>query len=160
MTDGVHRQIEVTLRTATFHDSSLLLGWRNDPLAVRFSLTQRMVDPAEHERWFATGIANPATTIWIAEERGEAIGQMRIDAHDGIGTVSIGVAPGHRGRGLGTAMLAALVAEIGENPQIEHLRAVIRPENVASLIAFERNGFRRMGESDQGFVVLGQPIRT
>jgi UDP-2,4-diacetamido-2,4,6-trideoxy-beta-L-altropyranose hydrolase len=160
LTGGAGGQIHVILRDATIHDSGLLLEWRNDPLAVHFSVSQRTVGRDEHERWFAARVEDASTRLWVAEEGGEAVGQLRVDTRDGVGTVSIGVAPGYRGRGLGTAALTALVAEVGSDPTIETLRALVHPENVASLVAFERAGFRRLDEPHQGFVVLEWPVTT
>src|ERR1035438_6256290 len=61
-----HQEAEVTLRPATEDDSGVLLEWRNDPEAVRFSVSGRAVTPVEHREWLSGRLADPGTFLWIA----------------------------------------------------------------------------------------------
>jgi RimJ/RimL family protein N-acetyltransferase len=72
--------------------------------------------------------------------------------------VSIAVAPEHRGRGLGTAILEALNAEAGRDGAIRRLRALVHPENPASLRAFTRAGYQARQNPEHGFLVLERGI--
>jgi RimJ/RimL family protein N-acetyltransferase len=148
----------VTLRAATDLDAPLLLEWRNDPDAVRFSVTGRGVTPAEHVDWLVARLADPCTRLWIAEEDAEAVGQVRVDLKDGTGTVSIGIAPAHRGRGIGSAVLRAMLVEVERDPRVHRLRAVAHAENTASRHAFERAGFQRRGRKEREFIVLERSV--
>jgi RimJ/RimL family protein N-acetyltransferase len=148
----------VTLRAATDVDAALLLEWRNDADAVRFSVTGRGVAPAEHVDWLTARLADPDTRLWIAEEDEQPVGQVRVETHHGSGTVSIGIAPAHRGRGIGTAVLQVMLAEIERDPQVHRLRAVAHAENTASVRAFERAGFQRRGRRDRDFIVLERTV--
>jgi UDP-2,4-diacetamido-2,4,6-trideoxy-beta-L-altropyranose hydrolase len=139
-------------------DSELLLEWRNDPEAVRFSVTGRGVAPGEHAEWLSARLADPGTSLWIAEEGGAAVGQVRVDLGNGTGTVSIGIAPAHRGRGVGSAVLQAMLVEIDRDPRARRLRAVAHAENTASVRAFERAGFRRRGRRERDFIVLERSV--
>lgn len=152
----------VTLRPARLSDADVLRQWRNDATAVRFSGAAREVSAAEHDRWLAERLADPATRLRIAEENGVPVGQARIDMAGGAGAVSIAVAAGARGRGLGQAMLRAILDDVAHEGEASTLTAVAHPDNVASIRAFERVGFRRRGSRENGFVVLewrapGQP---
>jgi RimJ/RimL family protein N-acetyltransferase len=144
----------VILRAATDLDAPLLLEWRNDPDAVRFSVTGRGVTPAEHASWLAARLADPDTRLWIAEEDGEAVGHVRVDVRNGTGTVSIGIAPAHRGRGIGSAVLEAMLVEIERDSLVRRLQATAHAENTASVRAFVRAGFQRRGRRDRDFIVL------
>jgi L-amino acid N-acyltransferase YncA len=62
----------------------------------------------------------------------------------GVGAVSIYVAPSHARRGVGTALLAALV-DTSERAGFWTLEAGIFPENEASIALHERCGFRLVG---------------
>jgi RimJ/RimL family protein N-acetyltransferase len=158
LTAGEPQPAQVTLRPATDLDAPLLLEWRNDPEAARFSVIGRRVTLAEHSDWLAARLADPDTLLWIAEEGGAAVGQVRVDLGDGTGTVSIGIAPAHRGRGVGSAVLQAMLAEIERDPRARRLRAVAHTENAASLRAFERVGFRRQGRRERNFIVLERSV--
>ena len=66
----------------------------------------------------------------------------------GVAEVSVYVAADGRGQGVGSALLAALVAA-SEAAGIWTLQAGIFPENEASLLLHERHGFRRIGVREQ-----------
>lgn len=151
---GAERRPRVTLRTARDDDAHRLLNWRNDPDAVRFSVTRRAVTTEEHAEWFAAQRNDPATRIWIAEEAGVAVGQVRLDVRDHIGTVSVTVAVERRGEGLGPDMLQALVAMIAGDSTVRTLKALAHPDNAASFRAFQKVGFRRLARDERGFAVL------
>src|SRR5271169_2189811 len=64
--------------------------------------------------------------------------------YGGVAEVSVYVAGAARGRGLGKALLQALV-ETSENNGIWTLQAGIFPENLASIAAHKACGFREVG---------------
>jgi len=141
---------QVTLRAAREEDSEMLMALRNDPDAVRFSVTGRAVTSDEHERWFRRVRSDPSRCrLWIAEDGATPVGQVRVDLKGDSGTVSIAVGPGHRGRGVGTAMLRAVVVRAGSDGAPSRLTAVVRSDNAASLHAFAAAGFRRIGEGGE-----------
>jgi len=69
----------------------------------------------------------------------------------GVAEVSIYVAAHARGRGIGLALLSALV-EASERENIWTLQAGIFPENAASIELFRKAGFRMLGRRER----LGQ----
>jgi RimJ/RimL family protein N-acetyltransferase len=152
------RHPQVTLRAARDDDSASLLAWRNDPDAVRFSVSGRPVTVEEHQRWFSRVVGDPERArLWIAEQGNEAVGQVRVDINAGVGTVSIAVDSGHRGRGVGTAMLRALTESVRTGGGPLHLVALVRADNTASLHAFEAATFHRVAGGDDDFLQLEWP---
>jgi spore coat polysaccharide biosynthesis protein SpsF len=141
------------LRPAQATDADALLRWRNDPDAVRQSASGLTVEHEEHRQWLAERLEDPGTRIWIAEVDGTPVGMVRVDVTNAVGTVSIAVDQGTRGRGLGTAILRGLVERLEGDFQVETLEAFARPSNVASVRAFEGAGFRPSGDSGT-FTVL------
>jgi RimJ/RimL family protein N-acetyltransferase len=139
---------EMVLRPALAGDAEVLLAWRNDPAAVRFSGTGRAIAPAEHRRWLAERLDSPATRIWIGEVDGHGIGRVRLDVTAGLGRISLAVAPTERGRGRATAILHLLLSELRDDVQVVALEARVHPANRASLQAFARAGFRDTGCRD------------
>lgn len=154
MTSPPRQPAAVSLQVATNEDSARFIAWRNDPDAVHFSVSGAPVELVEHERWYAARLKDPGARLWIAEEDGTAVGQVRVDTDNGVGVVSIAVAPDQRGRGLGSAILRAMLVEASRERITQTLRATVHPDNVASLRAFERVGFRQLEEPAEGFVVL------
>jgi RimJ/RimL family protein N-acetyltransferase len=144
----------LTLRAARVEDASLIRAWRNDPDAVRFSTSARTVSDAEHARWFSATLVDPRSRLWVAEEDGVPVGQVRVDVDGDAGVFSIAVAPAARGRGVGQEMLRSALGEIEREHLVTTITAESHPDNQASMHAFERVGFRRRGASEGGFIVL------
>lgn len=73
----------------------------------------------------------------------------------GVAEVSIYIAAGARGRGVGRQLLAALVAE-SEQRGLWTLQAGIFPENAASLALHASQGFRTVGRRERIGQLRGQ----
>jgi predicted dehydrogenase/RimJ/RimL family protein N-acetyltransferase len=73
---------------------------------------------------------------------------------DEVAELHIVLAPQARGRGLGTAVLIEAAARALAKPGLGTLRAHIKPHHEASLQAFAKAGFRRVGEDTDGLVRL------
>jgi len=86
----------------------------------------------------------------VARSASEIVGWAALSAvstrrvYAGVAEVSIYVADGARGRGIGASLLRALV-EASEKTGIWTLQAGIFPENTASIKLHERAGFRVVG---------------
>jgi len=145
-----------SLRPATEADEELLLGWRNEPETRRQSLHQAPISPEQHRRWFRDRLARPAECrIYIAEIECAPVGQARVDlTGEGRGEISVAVAAGFRGRGLGRALIAKATeraaAELGAGSVI----AVVKKENAASLRAFEAAGYGEPSPAERD----GEPV--
>lgn len=55
----------LTLRSLEAADSERLFRWRNRPEVARFMLTDHQIPRVEHERWFASALADPDRRFWI-----------------------------------------------------------------------------------------------
>lgn len=104
------------------------------------------------EPWSAARLVTPR--LVAHGERGETIGWAALTAtsarpvYAGVAEVSIYVDPAFAGRGVGRALLLALI-EASERAGIWTLRAGIFPENVASIALHERCGFRLIGTQER-----------
>jgi RimJ/RimL family protein N-acetyltransferase len=144
----------VALRPALAADADLLLVWANDPATRAASFGREPVARPDHIRWLAAVLRDRARRLWIAEEAGAPVGQLRVDRlPDGVGVVAVGLAPDARGRGLGREVLglglAAAAAELG----IRRARAVVMAANAPSRRLFEGAGFAPV----PGAAVPGRP---
>jgi len=99
------------------------------------------------EAWDAAHLEEPRL---VAEEDGEVVGWAALSpvsdrcVYGGVAEVSVYVAEGARGRGVGRALLSELV-RASEEEGIWTLQAGIFPENRASIHIHERCGFRTVG---------------
>ncbi|MBG0817820.1 GNAT family N-acetyltransferase [Planomonospora sp. ID82291] len=100
-----------------------------------------------HLRFVATGTATGTTT---GTATGEVTGWIAASpvssrcVYAGVIEHSVYVHPGHRGRGVGRALLAALIAAAEENG-IWTIQSGVFPENTPSLRLHEALGFRVVG---------------
>ena len=145
--------IAISLRAATADDAELLWLWRNDPLTRFQSRNSAPIAWSDHARWFTGSLSSSATRVLIAERNGIPAGVVRFDQHGADCEVSITVAPGLRGSGIGRHMLRAACE------QTTNLFAVVRDDNQASRRLFESCGFTAACGDGAGFrrYVLERP---
>ncbi|HEU5034099.1 MAG TPA: GNAT family N-acetyltransferase, partial [Mycobacteriales bacterium] len=89
---------------------------------------------------------------WLIALDGTVIGEAGTKAPpdaDGRVEIGYGLAPGSRGRGLGTGAVRALVAELWRQPGVRALDAEVAVDNVASRRLLERLGFQRVAGSSE-----------
>ena len=104
-------------------------------------------EPPKFEEWDRSHVD---TCRLIARERDEVVGWAALSpvsdrcAYEGVGEVSVYVAAAARGRGVGGALLRALVA-CSEVEGFWTLQAGIVVENAASRALHARYGFREVG---------------
>jgi GNAT superfamily N-acetyltransferase len=94
-----------------------------------------------------SGAAAVLPTVWVIVRRadGRIIGDLGTHGPPGsTGCVEIGysLAPSARGKGIGTAAVAALVGRLAAVPEIGQITAVTGAGNTASRRLLERCGFR------------------
>jgi RimJ/RimL family protein N-acetyltransferase len=148
---------ELRVRPAAEDDAELLLAWRNDPEARRWSRSSEAIDLPTHRAWLLRTLASPDRHLLVLEQAdGTPVATTRYDrleADAAAWEVSISVGPDVRGRGLGGATLRAsdrwlLDAE----PAAERIVAHVRPENDASRRLFERNGYAGVPSGEPGML--------
>jgi L-amino acid N-acyltransferase YncA len=100
--------------------------------------------------WETWDAAHPRRHRIVAETAGQIVGWAALSAvserccYAGVAEVSVYVAAGARGRGVGRALLLELIAG-SERAGIWTLQAGIFPENRRSLALHQRCGFRIVG---------------
>ena len=104
--------------------------------------------------WPAWDAAHLAGHRLVARDGGRVVGWVALApvsdrcAYAGVAEDSIYVAADARGRGVGRALLAAVVAS-AERGGIWTIQTGIFPENTASVAAHERVGFRVVGRRER-----------
>ena len=143
----------LTHRSAQPADSQLYLEWANDPGTRRQSFNSAPISPETHADWFTRKLADPNTLLLVfGNEAGEAVGQVRFertpvaDMPDEI-TIGVSVDAAHRGNGLSGQLIELGCAVCQEQWGAVTIHAYIKPDNHASVRAFERAGFKLSDES-------------
>ncbi|EJN00882.1 pseudaminic acid cytidylyltransferase [Herbaspirillum sp. YR522] len=141
-TTGPRPLPRLVMRAARQQDCQSLFAWRNAPEVLRYSFNQAPLDWQEHATWFAAALADPARVLLIGQADGADCGVVRYDIDARRAIVSIYLAPGFAGRGIGRQMLREGEAWLSvHHPHVVELVAEIRPDNRASVALFEKEGF-------------------
>ena len=135
------------LRPARADDSKLLWEWANDVQVRSSSFSSSPVPWESHSKWFAAKLAENSTFIWIAEnEQGVRCGQIRFDARpDGSWETDVSIAKEMRGQGLASRLISLGAERLQTEHHNAKIHAYVKAENSASLKAFERASFKRIG---------------
>ena len=135
--------LKLALSPAVAADGRLLWRWRNEAETRRNSIDPAKVPFSRHLEWFGRKLQASDCVILIARDaKGRPLGQVRVDlGKGGAATVSISVDKSARGRGVGTELLRRLPVKV-KGRRVRRLVAFVKPENLASVLAFLRAGFR------------------
>jgi UDP-2,4-diacetamido-2,4,6-trideoxy-beta-L-altropyranose hydrolase len=134
----------LTVRRATADDSAFVHAGRNAEGVRRVSRSAGPIAWSDHQRWFDAVLADPRRELLIGCLEGEPVGVLRydLDADGGRAEVSLYLAPGREGQGLGPELLAAAEAWLRrERPGVQRLVAEVLAGNRASLQLFEQDGY-------------------
>lgn len=143
--DGLLR---VEVRRATRADAELLFAWANDPATRAASFHQDLIEWSTHLAWLDRRLSSPGSRLFIGMLEGQPVGQVRFDREpEGDAEVSIAVAPGARGRGVGRALLEAGIAAVAFEGFGRTAVARMRTDNPASMALFRAARFELVGES-------------
>lgn len=126
---------KLILRDAKQDDALLLLRWQQEVETRRYARSRAIPSEEEHLSWFAKKLLDPNCVFLFAEADSACVGMVRLELRGSEWELSIIVAPEHRGRGVGKAMLDAL-----ESPGT--LVAEVLPDNNASHRLFQSCGWR------------------
>lgn len=138
-----------TLRSAREEDVPALAGIYNEAVLTTVATFDTQPRSLEAQReWLR--LHNPAHPVFVAEVRGEVVGWASLSrwsdrrAYDCTAEVSFYVRSDHRGRGIGRALLVALITRSDERG-VHALLARIADGNAVSVHLHEALGFRPVG---------------
>lgn len=134
------------LRRVQAEDCRLLWEWANDPEVRAASFSPAPISWETHSAWFADKLGKDESLIVIAEEEQTPCGQVRFDRRpDRDWEIDVSVVRTMRGRGVASRLIKLGVQLFLEQYADARIHAFVKPDNTASLKAFENAGFQRMG---------------
>lgn len=144
--------MSLTLQAATDQDSHFIWLVNNAPLTRAQSINSEPIPWASHEAWFASKLEDPTCKMWVALTHNERVGVIRFQLSGREALVSVALDEAQQGRGLGRRLIAEATALVfAETPVAV---AMIRPDNVGSIRAFEAAGYLLARSETQGDVSL------
>lgn len=134
----------MTLRNIQPDDIDDLYAWRNHPLVRRNSFNSKPLSRSEHERWFREKSRDEHTVFYLACCDEDKVGVIRFDEGGDAIEVSVMLNPDFIGHGFGTRLIKEGTEKfIGQRVFAKPIVARIKEDNVASIRAFEKAGFRK-----------------
>lgn len=135
--------VDIKLRTIEPHDIDKLFEWRNHPDVRSKSFNTAPILWAEHEQWVKTKINDPYTTIYMAYCGQNDIGSIRFENKGDAVKVSVMLNPSFVGKGLGAGIIRSAVEKyLSEKNSNKNIIAEIKKDNIASIKAFQKAGFK------------------
>lgn len=139
---GTNRRASaVTLRAARLDDSHRVWTWRNDVETRRASFDSAPILLPAHDTWFRESLDRADRRLYIVLADETENGVVRLDIAGREAEVSVHLAPGSRGRGIGTLALRAAADLAFATLDLERLEARVKSGNPASRRAFLNAGF-------------------
>lgn len=146
--------MRLRLRPANDGDAERMFAWVNsvDSLASK-RFTSAAIPWETHVSWLAGMLRNPAARLWIVEQEGHPVGQLRL-APDGDGRrlVDIYIVPEARQSGLAAAAVRLALAQAARLWPCEPVLAEVLTQNQPSHRLFRSLGFREAGK-DETYVI-------
>jgi spore coat polysaccharide biosynthesis predicted glycosyltransferase SpsG/RimJ/RimL family protein N-acetyltransferase len=142
----IFKQLEssmnLAVRRAVASDVDITYRWANDPEQRRQSFRTKAISKEEHSTWFEKKIADSNTVLYIFELESLPIAQLRLDLEDGQAVISYSIDKGHRGKGLGNAVLSCGLKRFIEDRQIPvRIVGFVKKTNTSSMRIFENLRF-------------------
>lgn len=139
--------MEVFLRDATEQDKDLLFQWANEEQVRKQSFTPGKITYEEHCVWFDEMMQNEQIIQWILTVDKQPVGQIRLKLRGENAEVGYSICAERRREGFGKLILSLATQRVkNEFPKVKRMTAKVKTDNVASLKAFEKNGYRSLYE--------------
>jgi RimJ/RimL family protein N-acetyltransferase len=149
----------IVIRTAQLHDAlglaTLMRTASHEPDGHFIHRPGELPDLPRISSHIAAALASDRRLLLVAECSGRMVGRLSIRgerrerlAHRG--TFSILVARDHRGAGIGTAMIRAMLAWVGDHPRLSKVSLNVVSTNTRARRLYESLGFVVEGVRDRG----------
>lgn len=133
------------LRSVRPEDLDVHFEQQADPESTAMALVGPR-DRAAFDAHWSQLLANPEVVLRTIEADGQVVGSALSFVRDGERHVGYWVGREHWGRGIASAALGLLLAELAERPLV----ATVAGHNAASLRVLEKHGFTRAAALDDG----------
>lgn len=134
---SVFRVDSVSFRVANEKDAKTLFDWTNDPSVRSNSLNTEPIAWEAHLNWFEEKLRSEDSQIYIFEVGKKPIGQVRLDFKYDHWLINYSIDSKFRGKGYGKV----LIRKILDLNTFIPLKAIVKPDNIASLKVFTALGF-------------------
>lgn len=130
----------LNIRQIRRDDARLLFEWANDPVTRSASFNSDPIEWETHVEWLINSINSVKRILYLIMDDETPVGTVRFDKEDKI-IVGVTVAPDQRGKGYGARIIEHACSRYSSENGFAEIYAYIKPDNLASIKAFEKAGF-------------------
>lgn len=137
----------MVIRRAVQSDVEFLYNLRNEPEVRAASWSSRTIECDAHVIWFDALMDDPMRELYILEDNGVQVGQIRYDTKEGgTAEVNISISSQYYGKGYASeGLFESAKTYFANNPLVKTIFAHIKPDNAGSLKAFNKSGYAQKG---------------
>jgi RimJ/RimL family protein N-acetyltransferase len=144
--------MEISQRTATISDATVLLHWRNDLSVRALSRRSAIISHSEHLQWLSARLKRTQLEpFFLFEANHKAIGMCRLDIVSQFPDkyeISILVNPDEHGKGIGTRILRMTCESFFSAYPKKTIVATVHIYNLHSQKLFTNAGFKLLNQID------------
>lgn len=134
------------LKAVSADDCKLIWQWANAPDVRARSFSSQPIPWDEHVQWFKAKQKALDCRFYLAIDPHDIpLGVIRFDLHQDNATVSVTIDSQFRAQGYGNQLINLASTKLFRTSNVAYIYAYIRPDNQASLRAFQKAGFRELG---------------
>jgi len=135
----------INLMKAEITDINDIFEWRNHPDIRKYFFNANPVSWNVHEQWFNRKLKDHNTAIYVACHIENKIGSIRFENKAEMVNISVMLNPTYLGKGFGSKIIKLGVEKfIKDRSPKKHLIAEIKADNIASINAFKKAGFKEV----------------
>lgn len=140
----------IRFRPVKEEDAGLLFDWANEALVREMSIRQEPIVWEDHISWIKKQLVNDDIRMFLLEEDGMPVGQLRLEKKEGVWMIGYSVDADHRGKGYGKK----LIMHAFDNIESGSIVALVKPANQTSVKIFSDLGFSDKGQIEENGVLL------
>lgn len=139
---------ELHLQPVTKDDCMQIYSWINDPEVRSNSFSDRFIPLKEHKQWFYKRLSDPSCVYFLVINcENTPLGQVRFDINGKDAVISVLIAKESRGMKLGQRAIILALESLFRIQPVDNIHAYVKAENIRSLNAFKKSGFRFLEET-------------
>jgi len=133
----------------------LYFNWANDPVVRKNAFNSNTISWRGHQEWYRHRLHDKNCYMYVIENDGIEIGQVRFDIVNSNAEISYSVDDKFRGKGIGKELLILAINELkNECSDISEINAKVKKQNIASNKIFMKLGFDAEEKNDIYFYRL------
>lgn len=137
----------LSFRPSTEKDRDMWWAWRNEPTTRRASFDNHYISDTENNLWFSAALAKKDTEL-LNIVLGDMlnIGWVILDYESDKAEIKMGLDRNYRGKGHGQQAIKQAAEHAIQSRGVKSVFCHVKIDNYKALFAFDKAGFRDVGE--------------